>query len=469
MPIDFFYMDALFMTPDVNDFWFLPLGGTGEIGMNLNLYGHDGRWLMVDCGVTFESNRDLDGEVISPMAHVQMADPQFIADRKELLDGIVITHAHEDHIGAIPYLWQRFKAPIYTTKFTAEILRRKLAEVDLVDEVKVIVVETHQRLEIGVFDVEWIALTHSIPEPHGLLISTPAGKVFHTADWKLDKAPVIGEAYSKNAYQDLAEQQIDVMVCDSTNATVQGWSNTEASLYKGLLNHVEKAKGRVVITCFGSNIARLHTIAEIAKQTGRHLGLLGRSLINNMNAAKAVGLWTSVETSVDPHHLGYLPAHSVLLVVTGSQGEPRTALNRLSLNVFRDMQLEPGDTVIFSSKVIPGNEADVENLITRLKDMHIDVITDESSVLPIHASGHPAAEELKSMYQWVSPSCAIPVHGEMQHIKANAKIAKSVGVPEQIEGKNGDLFYIAPVRGVRRNAIKTGRLGLVRNSLKKLY
>jgi ribonuclease J len=235
------------------------------------------------------------------------------------------------------------------------------------------------------------------------------------------------------------------------------------------LNYVQKAKGRVVVTCFGSNIARLHTIAEIAKQTQRHLGLLGRSLINNMNAAKAVGLWTSIETSVDPHHLGYLPANSVLLVVTGSQGEPRTALNRLSLNAFRDMQLEPGDTVIFSSKVIPGNELAVESLIERLQHMQVTVITDDNSVLPIHASGHPAAEELKSMYQWVKPSCAIPVHGELHHMQANTKIAKSVGITEQIQGKNGDMFFIAPVRGIRRNAVRTGRLGIVNNKLKKLF
>jgi ribonuclease J len=457
------------MTPDVNDFWFLPLGGTGEIGMNLNLYGHDGRWLMVDCGVTFEANTDVDGEMLEARASIQMADPQFIADRKDRLDGIIITHAHEDHVGAIPYLWRKFKAPIYTTKFTAEILRRKLAEVDLVDEVNIHIVETNQQLDIGVFTVDWLALTHSIPEPHGLLITTAAGKVFHTADWKLDKAPVIGDAYSKRAYQALAEHEVDAMVCDSTNATVQGWSHSEASLYKGLLNHVQKAKGRVVVTCFGSNIARLHTIAEIAKQTQRHLGLLGRSLINNMNAAKAVGLWTSIETSVDPHHLGYLPANSVLLVVTGSQGEPRTALNRLSLNAFRDMQLEPGDTVIFSSKVIPGNELAVESLIERLQHMQVTVITDDNSVLPIHASGHPAAEELKSMYQWVKPSCAIPVHGELHHMQANTKIAKSVGITEQIQGKNGDMFFIAPVRGIRRNAVRTGRLGIVNNKLKKLF
>jgi len=457
------------MTPDASDFWFLPLGGTGEIGMNLNLYGHDGRWLMVDCGVTFEQNTDVDGEEITAgRAHVQMADPQFIVDRKNQLDGLIITHAHEDHIGAVPYLWHKFKCPIYTTAFTAEILRRKLVEANLQDKVPVTIVDVNQHLNIGVFGVDWLALTHSIPEPHALVISTPVGKVFHTADWKLDSQPVLGQAYRQHDYQALANQGIDAMVCDSTNANVAGWSGSEASLYKGLKQHIENAKGRVVVTCFGSNIARLHTIAKIAEETNRHLGLLGRSLINNMSAAKTVGVWPSVETFVDSSHLGYLPAHTVLLVATGSQGEPRTALNRLSTNSFRDMQLEPGDMVIFSSKMIPGNEIAIESMIERLKAMKVDVITADESVLPIHASGHPAQEELKTMYEWVEPDCAIPVHGEIQHLTANAKIARFVGVPEQLLGKNGDLFFIAPTKGIRRGAVKTGRLGIKDKKLIKL-
>ena len=458
------------MTPDASDFWFLPLGGTGEIGMNLNLYGHDGRWLMVDCGVTFEAKTDIDGDVIAgARAHVQMADPQFITERKDRLDGLIITHAHEDHIGAVPYLWNRFRCPVYTTRYTAEILRRKLIEVGLQDKVQVHVVDADAELDIGVFHVSWIKLTHSIPEPFGLLISTPVGKVFHTADWKLDKAPVLGERYQAEDYARLAELKIDAMVCDSTNADVPGWSASEASLYQGLKQHVAEAKGRVVVTCFGSNIARLRTIADIAEQTGRHLGLLGRSLINTYSAAKRTGYWSGVETLVDPHHLGYLPRHHVLLVATGSQGEPRTALNRLSHNSFRDLQLEPGDTVIFSSKVIPGNETAIENLIERLRAMQVDVITVDNSSLPIHASGHPAMDELKAMYQWVKPACAIPVHGELQHLRANARLAKSVGIPEQLEGLNGDMFFIAPVRGIRRGAVRTGRLGWMNNKLKKLY
>jgi ribonuclease J len=358
---------------------------------------------------------------------------------------------------------------VYTTAYTAEILRRKLKEAGLLEEVPVTIVEPKADINIGVFNVRWIQLTHSIPEPFALLISTPAGKVFHTADWKLDSDPVVGERYQPADFESLAELNIDAMVCDSTNADVPGWSASEASLRRGLKHHIEQATGRVVVTCFGSNIARLRTIADIAQETGRHLGLLGRSLINTYTAAKRTGFWSGVETFVGPHHLGYLPKQTVLLVATGSQGEPRTALNRLSHNNFRDMQLEPGDTVIFSSKVIPGNEAAIESLIDRLKAMQVDVITVDNSRLAIHASGHPAQDELKAMYQWVKPACAIPVHGEYRHMRANARVAKSVGVPEQLEGQNGDLFFIAPVRGIRRRAVSTGRLGLVNDKLKKLY
>lgn len=457
------------MIPEQQDFWFLPLGGTGEIGMNMNLYGHDGQWLMVDCGVIFDKNNDINGEALmSERPHIQMADPQFIVEHRQKLAGLVITHAHEDHIGAVPYLWKRLKCPVYTTKFTAEILRRKLVEVGLDGQVPVTVVEGHETIDIGVFSVQWVALTHSIPEPYGMVISTPVGKVFHTADWKLDKAPVLGKPYDKELYKTLGQQQVDAMVCDSTNANIPGWSESEASLYKGLKHHIENAKGRVIVTCFGSNLARLHTLAKIAKETDRHLGLLGRSMVNMMSAAKTTGLWTTVETHVDSAHLGYLPASTVLLVATGSQGEPRTALNRLSMNSYRDMTLEPGDTVIFSSKVIPGNELPIEQMIERLKSMKVIVINEDNSHLSIHASGHPAADELRAMYQWVKPRCSIPVHGEPHHINANAAVAKKAQVSQQLLGSNGDLYYISPALGIRRHAVKTGRLGLKNNNLIKI-
>ena len=236
------------MTPGKDDFWFLPLGGCGEIGMNLNVYGHNGRWLIVDCGVTFQAEVDEFGEPInSQNPPIQMADPQFLIDRRQQLDGLIITHAHEDHIGAVPYLWEYFRCPVYTTAFTAEMLRRKLVERGIADKVPVIVVEADAKRQIGVFHVEWLKLTHSIPEPYALLISTAAGKVFHTADWKLDKGPVVGPAYDAGTFQKLAEYQVDAMVCDSTNANVQGWSESESNLYKGLKFHVEQAKGLSLI------------------------------------------------------------------------------------------------------------------------------------------------------------------------------------------------------------------------------
>ncbi len=458
------------MTPEQHDLWFLPLGGTGEIGMNMNLYGHDGQWLMVDCGVIFNKETDVDGQLLGKQApHVQMADPQFIVDRKQQLQGLIITHAHEDHIGAVPYLWERLQCPIYTTAFTAEVLRRKLVEVGLSDKVTIKIVAANNEQQIGKFKVKWLALTHSIPEPFALLISTPAGKVFHTADWKLDPSPVLGASYNPKDYGKLAELEIDAMVCDSTNATVQGWSDSEASLYKGLKAHVENAKGRVIIACFGSNLARLNTIARIARETERHLGLLGRSLINMMSVAKSVGLWPDQETDIDPTHLGYLPAHTVLIVATGSQGEPRTALQRLSLNSYRDVQLEPGDTVIFSSKVIPGNEIAINALVDRLKAMNVTVINEDNSALKIHASGHPAADELKAMYNWVKPKYSVPVHGESHHLKANAAIAKANDVPYQLVGSNGDIFCLGAVKGIRRSIVQTGRLGLVKKSLVNIY
>lgn len=438
--------------------------------MNLNLYGHNEQWLMVDCGVTFENppeNTDPESES-RPHAHIQMADPDFIVKRREQLAGLIITHAHEDHIGAVPYLWKQLRCPIYTTRFTAEILRRKLREVQLEDKVPVHIVSAGEHRQIGVFDVEWITLTHSIPDPYALLISTDVGRVFHTADWKLDPKPIIGRSFDKQRYRQMSSENINAMICDSTNATVPGHSQSEESLYAGLKQIIANAPARVVVTCFGSNIARLNTLARVAEQTERHLGFVGRSMINMVSAAKATGLWLGEETIVDRAHLGYLPAHTVLLIVTGSQGESRTALHRLSVNAFNDMQLEPEDTVIFSSKMIPGNEEAIEALIKRLEALKITVITDQTAPLPIHVSGHPAEEELKQMYQWVQPEMAIPVHGEAKHMAANAKIAKQMGVPRQLTGNNGDLFFIAPVKGMRRKAVKTGRLGLIDGKLQRL-
>jgi len=456
------------MSPDHNDLWFLPLGGTGEIGMNLNLYGHDGQWLMVDCGVTFPRPGRIaaDGTVHhTGEPPVQMADPEFIADRRDQLAGLIITHAHEDHVGAVPYLWPLLQCPIYTSRFTAEILRRKLAEFDLLHRVPIIVVDTGEQRQIGPFNVQWLALTHSIPDPNALMIRTPLGNIFHSGDWKLDDRPLVGHGYSPKTFTDLAEEGVAAMVCDSTNATVAGHSVSEAALHEGLLKAVQSAEGRVVVTCFGSNIARLHTLAMIARETGRYMGLLGRSLINMSGAAKAAGVWDTADQLINAAHLGYLPRHEVLAVATGSQGEPRTALRRLASNSLRDFELESGDTVIFSARAIPGNEEAINALIDRLKTMGVTVVTAEDAALPIHASGHPAREELEAMYRWVQPNVAIPVHGEAEHMEAHAGIARACGVPRSLVGRNGDLFMIRPVPGIRRQVVETGRLGWEKHEL----
>lgn len=458
------------MTPDASDFWFLPLGGTGEIGMNMNLYGHDGQWLMVDCGITFAKPTEEEKALgLPPSAPpVQMADPEFIASRKEQLVGLVITHAHEDHIGAVPYLWEQLRCPVYTTKFTAEILDRKLKDVGINKKVPVHIIDPTVRHDIGVFNLQWVTLTHSIPEPYALLIRTPVAKVFHTADWKLDPQPVIGEPFDENEYRKIGDQEIDAMICDSTTANVQGHSISEADLVTGLTDIISKAKGRVVVTCFGSNLARLKTLYDIAGTCDRHIALLGRSMVNMADAAKKSGIWPNQKNIVDSSYLCYLPKHSVLAIATGSQGEPRTALYRLSHDNFFDMALEPGDTVIFSSRAIPGNEQDIDDLIERLESMQINVVTYANSELPIHASGHPAVDELKLMYQWIHPDMSIPVHGEPQHLSAHGKLAKAIGVPRQQIGKNGDIYYIAPYRGIRRAAVETGRLGLKNRKLVRM-
>lgn len=448
------------MTPGNTDLWFLPLGGTGEIGMNMNLYGHAGEWLMVDCGVTFEKAQ-FDPETGKRIKRpdVQMADPAFITKQQDKLCGLVITHAHEDHVGAVPYLWPQLKCPIYTTQFTAMVLRRKLAEFNLTDEVPIHIIDPDEPQRIGPFDLKWVPLTHSIPEPYALHITTPVGSIFHTADWKLDPRPVIGEPYRPEVYQAVGKTGITAMVCDSTNATEVGHSLSEGELFSGLADHVSAAPGRVLIACFGSNVARLQTIARIADATGRYFGVIGRSMKNMSDCAKACSVVDENFRPIDERHLGFLPRHEVLGVATGSQGESRAALRRLATGRHPAMELEAGDTVIFSSKVIPGNEQDVKLLIELLESMNVAVITDVTSAKPIHASGHPASQELAKMYDWIQPQHAIPVHGEHRHMLANAAIAKNNGVPKQTVGKNGDLFFIAPYPGIRRGAAKTNRLG----------
>lgn len=450
------------LQPGKEDFWFLPLGGTGEIGMNLNLYGHDGQWLMVDCGVSFDeplvpSYRDAGHH--KPVHHRVVApDPKFIEQRKENLSGIIITHAHEDHVGALPYLWERFQCPVYTTPFTAEVLRRKLAQTKLLNKVPIIEVSSAQALQIGPFNVSWLAVTHSLPEPYALKIATSAGTVLHTADWKIDAQPITGGAFRSDIYRALGKEPILAMVCDSTNANKPGFSISERNCYDGLLNTIKPLKGRVVATCFGSNIARLISLARVAQKTGRYMALYGRSLLNMYGIAQQQNIWPDDLPVADAFHLGYLPPHEVLAVATGSQGEKNTALSRMANDSHPQLQLEKGDTVLYSAIAIPGNEESIDRMNTMLAARGIQVIQSENSQLPIHASGHPCAEELKLMYHWVQPDIAIPVHGEQIHLACHAMIAKQCGVKKHYVGLNGDLYRLAPQASIRRQVVKTGRI-----------
>ncbi len=433
------------LNPESSDLWFLPLGGCGEIGMNLNLFGHDGQWLMVDCGVTFEDEK------------IAMADPQFIEARQDSLVGIIVTHIHQDHIGALPDLWDRLRAPVYTTRFTAKVVDRAFAERGMLD-VPIVVVETGDCLDIGAFEITWLPITHSTPETHALQIRTSAGSILHTADWKIDETPVVGIPFKRETFAGL--KGIDAVVCDSTNATMPGASVSEAELFKGLQDCIAQATGRVVVSCFASNIARLQTLADIASITHRYIAVMGRSMRQLSEAAKSCGYLNEAFNPTDPDHLGYLPRNEVMAIASGNQGDVGSALYRLALDTHPDLNLDAGDLVVLSAKTIPGNEENVDRLVELFEQRDIRVILADNSNAPLHATGHPQRDELIDMYELVEPELAIPVHGEPVHMQANADIARGCGVPEQLVGENGDLFVIAGEGApyLRSGAVKAGRL-----------
>lgn len=452
------------LIPQQQDLWFVPLGGTGEIGMNFNVYGHANQWLIVDCGVSF------DEPLVAPYKtsphtgvtkhRVVAPDPTFMTERRDDIAAMVITHAHEDHIGAVAALWPRLRCRIITTPFTAAVLQRKLAQAGLVGKVPVDIVQPGAQKTVGPYTLQWLTMTHSIPEPQALLIHTAVGSVLHTADWKIDGQPVSGSPFNANPFRALGESDLLAVVGDSTNATKAGFSISERICAEGLFSTIKACKGRVVVGCFGSNIARLISLGRIANKTGRYLACVGRSLENMVGVAKETGYWPDDVTVITPSHVGYLPPEEVLVVATGSQGERRAALNRLATDALPYLELEAGDTVIFSSIVIPGNEKPVERLVEKLVAKQVSVIQSEHSDLPIHASGHPCVEELKLMYQWTRPQIVIPVHGEPVHLAAHAEVAKSVGVRKTYVGLNGDMYLLSPQPGIRRDRVSTGRIPL---------
>jgi ribonuclease J len=419
---------------------FLPLGGSGEIGMNLNAYGYgppdDRKWIIVDIGVTFGGEEHLPGiEVILP-------DPQFLVEHKEDILGIILTHAHEDHIGALGWLWPKLKAPVWATPFTAALVREKLKEHDLIDKVKLTATALKSRFTLGPFDIEYVTLTHSIPEPNGLAIRTPLGLVWHTGDWKIDPDPIIGETTDEGALRAMADEGVLAMVCDSTNVFVEGESGSEADVRSHLVEVLRACKGRVAVTAFASNVARLETTIRAAQDVGRSVCLVGRSMHKVTNAAKGVGLLQGLPEFVREEDAGSLPRENILYLCTGSQGEARAALARIAGGSHRHIALSDGDTVIFSSRVIPGNETSIYALYNSFAEHGVEVITDREA--HVHVSGHPARDELTQMYAWARPRIAVPVHGERRHILEHVKLALALQTPEAIAPRNGDLIRLAP-------------------------
>lgn len=418
-----------------NDLFFLPLGGSGEIGMNLNLYGYKNKWLMVDCGITFTHELGLD---------VLMPDISFIeAHRKDLL-GIVLTHGHEDHIGALPYLWHRLNVPLYATPFTAHLIREKLKESGHLKEEFIKEIPLGSSVNIDPFKIKMITLTHSIPEPNAIAIQTPRGTVVHTGDWKIDPIPLIGHATDIKELKRLGDEGVLALVCDSTNALLEGRSGSESTVRQELIHRIKKTEGRVIVSCFASNIARLSSIMIAAQEAGRRVALFGRSLFRMEEAARREGYLKNLDPFLHEKDLKRYDPEELVIICTGSQGEPRSALSRMAHGTHPHVQLNDQDTVIFSSRKIPGNEVLIKNLHEKLLARGVTIIQDEKD--SIHVSGHPAREELRDMYAWIRPQILIPVHGEGHHMRAQAELAQACGIPHTFVPSNGSMIALDPER-----------------------
>ncbi len=434
---------------DPSALFFVSLGGAGEIGMNLNLYGYAGDWLMLDCGVTF-------GDDSQPGLEVVMPDPAFIVERRDRLLGIVATHAHEDHIGAIPYLWAQLRCPVWATPFTASLLRAKLVEAGIADKVRINIVPMSGRFTIGAFDLELITLTHSIPEPNAVALRTPVGTVLHTGDWKFDPDPLIGSTSDEAALCRLGDEGVLAMIGDSTNALRPGTSGSEADLRRSLIDLVGRYDARVAVACFASNVARLETIARAAAAHGREVALVGRSLWRIDKAARENGYLADLPRFLTEDEAGYIPRDKIVLICTGSQGEPRAALARIAREDHPNVVLETGDVVIFSSRIIPGNEKAINRLQNALIRLGIEIVTEEDHF--VHVSGHPARDELVRMYQMVRPRVAIPVHGEARHLIAHADLARQCQVHQPLVVQNGDMVRLTPSGAAIVDEVPVGRL-----------
>ncbi len=418
---------------------FCPLGGSGEIGMNMNLYAYgkpgSQKWIIVDVGVTFADDA-------LPGIDLIYADPGFIVDKKDSLLGIVLTHAHEDHIGAITYVWKKLKCKVYATPFTAALVTEKFKEkkIDIIPYLNI--VKLNGTIDLNPFKIEFVTLTHSIIEPNGLKIDTPAGTIFHTGDWKVDPNPLVGKKVNEEKLKKIGDDGVLAMICDSTNVFSIGRAGSEADVRKNMLNIMSRQKNKIIVTSFASNVARMETVFYCAEKIGRHISLVGRSMQRIYKAARQCGYLQNVIEPLDPRDTKKLAKEKIVYLCTGSQGEPMGALNRISNYTHPDVFLEKDDTVIFSSKIIPGNVRKHYNVHNKLLKDGINVITEETEF--VHVSGHPNREDLKDMYNWIKPNCLIPVHGEHRHMKEQINFAYEMKILNPVQVENGDIVKIFP-------------------------
>jgi ribonuclease J len=436
------------MKPNSDELLFLPLGGAGEIGMNMSLYGFGDAWLMVDCGITFADDR-------TPGIDVMVPDIRFLEEIGDSLLGLVVTHAHEDHLGAIPYLWEKIGCPVFATPFASGLLRRKLGEAGLESRVPLTEVPCGGGVKIGPFDIDFISLAHSVPETHALSIRTPVGRVLHATDWKLDAAPMLGPKTDEAALRRVGDEGLIALMCDSTNVLVDGNSGSEGPLRESLADIVGRCRKRVAVACFASNVARMESCVVAAKKSGRHVGLVGRSLWRMNDIARSCGYLQDCPDFLDRDEIEYLPREEILMIVTGSQGESNAALARIASGEHRDVHFEKGDTVIFSSKEIPGNERAIGRVQNQLAKLGVEIITEREDF--VHVSGHPARDELKTFYEWVRPPLLVPIHGESRHLIEHLDYARSCGIPETIMAENGSVLRLHPGPAEIIDEVITGR------------
>lgn len=445
--------------PPHDALWFLPLGGAGEIGMNFYLYGTEGKWIIVDCGVTF-------GDETTPGIDIITADISFIAERRADLLGIVVTHGHEDHIGAIAYLWPQLQCPIYATKFTANLIRNKLEYAELGTVVKINEVPSGGTFDVGPFKAEYVPVTHSIPEMQMLVLRTKNGTVLHSGDWKFDPDPVIGRTSDIERLKALGIEGLMAVVGDSTNALVAGHSGSERTVQDAFIRLFPTIKKRIVVSCFASNIARVKSIAEAAHKCGRYVTLVGRSLWRNAEIADECGYLPEFDSFLSENEAMLSPRDKVVIIATGCQGEPRAALCRVAVADHPEIELDAGDTVIFSSRDIPGNEKDIARLQNNLIAKGLRVMTANDA--PVHVSGHPAQDELRQFYEATKPPLVLPVHGEARHQAEHARIAEASGVKHTLVPSNGQIIRLGPGIHEVVAQIPAGRWGLDGKVLRRI-